>query len=180
MKGQRFVTIYDFEDPETFALVKEKGYGWMFWGSFGGRMKGPTHFWPCGTKVDAPEYCRYIIPAVFDWLETFGRPPMLFQQDNAPAHASKIIQSYMTYLEIQTFPWPLRSPDLSPIENVWHWMKNYMEITYDLQKLTLEKLKLAIQAAWEAVPEWFLEALARSMIRRLRQVIEREGREIDY
>jgi hypothetical protein len=86
----------------------------------------------------------------------------------------------MTYLEIQTFPWPPRSPDLSPIENVWHWMKNYMEITYDLQKLTQEELKLAIQAAWEAVPEWFLEALARSMIRRLRQVIEREGREIDY
>jgi hypothetical protein len=86
MKGSRFVTIHDVEDPETFALLREKGDGFMFWGSFAGITKGFTYCWLRRTKIDAPEYCRVILPLLFDWLEEVGRLPFLFMQDGAGAH----------------------------------------------------------------------------------------------
>jgi len=42
---KKWVIIYDSEDIESFALVRKKPYGWMFWGSFAGGQKGPCFFW---------------------------------------------------------------------------------------------------------------------------------------
>ena len=46
---------------------------------------------------------------------------------------------------------------------------------YNLQDLNLNELRIAIRAAWEAVPEEFLLTLAHSMPERLRKVIENNG-----
>ncbi|GFU44098.1 transposable element Tcb2 transposase [Trichonephila clavipes] len=45
-------------------------------------------------------------------------PTGLFQQDNAQPHTVRVSQDFP--LALTTLSWPARSPDLSPIENIWN------------------------------------------------------------
>ncbi|GFW25216.1 transposable element Tc1 transposase [Trichonephila clavipes] len=47
----------------------------------------------------------------------FQYPGLIFQQDNAKLETACADINCLT--AYQTLPWPARSPDLSPIENVW-------------------------------------------------------------
>ncbi|NP_001004966.1 protein Abitram isoform X1 [Xenopus tropicalis] len=48
-----------------------------------------------------------------------GRP-FIFQQDNARPHSASITTSWLRRRRIRVLKWPVCSPDLSPIENIWH------------------------------------------------------------
>ncbi|PRD32916.1 UNVERIFIED_CONTAM: tc3a [Trichonephila clavipes] len=43
----------------------------------------------------------------------------IFQQDNARAYVARIVQRFFVNHQTELLPWPARSPDLSPIENMW-------------------------------------------------------------
>jgi transposase len=59
--------------------------------------------------------------------------------------------------EIELLPWPLRSPDLSPIEKVWDTMGRFI---YNLSypPITLEEVQGAIAEAWEGTPQEFIDS----------------------
>ncbi|GFY18481.1 transposable element Tcb1 transposase [Trichonephila clavipes] len=42
----------------------------------------------------------------------------IFQQDNARPYVARIVQRFFVNHQIELLPWPARSPDLSPIENM--------------------------------------------------------------
>ncbi|GFS72526.1 transposable element Tcb2 transposase [Trichonephila clavipes] len=44
-------------------------------------------------------------------------PGNIFQRDNARPHTAKASQEYLR--AVTTLPWPVRSPDFSPIEHIW-------------------------------------------------------------
>lgn len=181
---KKWVTIHDSEDEEAFALVRAKPHGWMFWGSFAGAQKGPSFFWEKEYGgITAEKYRQHIIPLVHNFLaeQEGDRDTWIFQQDNAPSHAALETKRFLYALDIQTLVWPAKSPDLSPIEDVWFWMKSWIEINYpNLQWLSLAQLRVAIGQAWEALDPEFLRKLAHSMPRRLQQVISNNGGLIKY
>jgi transposase len=51
------------------------------------------------------------------------RPKVMFQQDGAPSHTSKLTKQWLVDHGISVFPHPPSSPDLNPIEPVWHELK---------------------------------------------------------
>ncbi|GFT76488.1 transposable element Tcb1 transposase [Trichonephila clavipes] len=46
-------------------------------------------------------------------------PQPFFQQDNARPHVVRIVQRFFVNHQIELLPWTARSPDISPIENMW-------------------------------------------------------------
>ncbi|GFX98484.1 transposable element Tcb2 transposase [Trichonephila clavipes] len=61
-----------------------------------------------------PWHQRYVhdILPLMDWL-----PGAIFQEDNAPLHTARVSQECLC--TVTTLPWPVRSPDVSPIERIW-------------------------------------------------------------
>ncbi len=172
-----WLTIHDCEDLDTFALIRSKPHGWMFWGQFAGRQKGPCFFWEKEWGgISAHKYIFFILPLVTRFYRENNLD--IFQQDNAPSHRAAITKEALETLEIQTIHWPANSPDLNPIEMVWFTMKAWIEKYYDLEALNNKELRDAILEAWDHIDSDFLLDLAHSVVWRLNEVIRRGGENI--
>ncbi|KAF7337083.1 DDE-3 domain-containing protein [Mycena venus] len=60
---------------------------------------------------------------LYDHYENHRHTFLYFQQDNNPKHTSRLAKAWLRDKQINVFPWPAKSPDLSPIENVWAELK---------------------------------------------------------
>ncbi|EHK19109.1 uncharacterized protein TRIVIDRAFT_193599 [Trichoderma virens Gv29-8] len=76
--------------------------------------------------------------------------------------------------------WPPYSPDLNPIENVWNWMKDWIQENYPQETMGYDRLRVAVQEAWNAVPVEFLYNLLAIMPARCEAVIAANGLHTKY
>ena len=70
-------------------------------------------------------------------------------QDNDPKHTSKLAQEFMVNNNINWWRTPAESPDLNPIENLWHELKEY--IRRETKPTTKAELIQGILEFWETV-----------------------------
>ncbi|GFW46928.1 transposable element Tcb1 transposase [Trichonephila clavipes] len=76
--------------------------------------------------------------------------------------------------QIELLPWPARSPDLSPIENMWSMVAQRLtQITPPAD--TPDQLWQHVEAVWSAVPQEHIQSLFESMPRRVAAVISNNG-----
>ena len=115
-------------------------------------------------------------------LLAYYEPGYIFMQDNAPSHKAQKTKDWFAYHGIEVTEWPPNSPDLNPIEHCWNWIKDWIDQNRpDLHLLprnnttTLDALFQAIEEAWDAMPDSYIESLIRSMDTRVNAVIEAEG-----
>ncbi|GFW80891.1 transposable element Tcb1 transposase [Trichonephila clavipes] len=98
----------------------------------------------------------------------------IFQQDNARPHVARIVQSFFVNHQIELLPWPARSPDLSPIENMWSMVAQRL-IQITPPATTPDQLWQRVKAAWSAVPQEHIQSLFESKPRRVAAVISNNG-----
>lgn len=122
-------------------------------------------------------------------LENFAKPLLdnvldsdyIFQQDNASIHASNETLNWLRNSGIDFMDWPARSPDLSPIENVW---KLLSDLVYDgPQFKNVNDLRKAIESSVETLntrDRYKVMTIRDSIQRRLRKVIECNGDKVNY
>ncbi|KAL4500898.1 hypothetical protein ABPG72_020132 [Tetrahymena utriculariae] len=101
-----------------------------------------------------------------------------FQHDNSSIHKSQSVQKYIKrYFSNKVIDWPSYSPDLSPIENIWAWIKQKVS-SHSPQ--TIPELKRLLRQYWKDLNSDFLAPYFDSMPERLKQVISNKGAKINY
>jgi hypothetical protein len=78
--------------------------------------------------------------------EQFPQGDYRFIQDNDPKHVSRATKAWMLENDIRWWETPPESPDLNPIELVWHELKHY--IRRHVKPMTKDELKNGILAFW--------------------------------
>ena len=52
-------------------------------------------------------------------------------QDNDPKHTAGIVKTWLDSRKFSVMEWPANSPDLNPIENMWHLLKTRLCKNYN-------------------------------------------------
>ena len=106
----------------------------------------------------------------------------VFQQDNDPKHTAKRNENYLKWkseeMKFTVMKWPSQSPDLSPIENLWHIVKLRLQQRPKFPS-SLDSLVEAIKEEWRAIPMETLRKLADSMPSRCAKIIAVRGDSIN-
>ncbi|GFY34905.1 transposable element Tcb1 transposase [Trichonephila clavipes] len=111
-------------------------------------------------------------PVVLPYIQ--GLATAIFQQDNARPHVARIVQRFFVNHQIELLPWPARSTDLSPIENMWSLVAQRLtQITPPAA--TLDQLWQRVEAAWSAVPQEHIQSFFESMSRHVAAEISNNG-----
>ena len=72
-----------------------------------------------------------------------------FVQDNDPKHTSVYAKNWLAANRINWFKTPPESPDLNPIENLWHELKEF--VRNEAKPTTKDMLVNAIVQFWQGV-----------------------------
>ena len=130
------------------ASVKFGGGSVMVWGMISGdglgslvRLQG---------KVNAGVYKQLVKNYVLPMLRNSTKQPSIFMQDNAPCYKAMVVMNFLKAENVTVMDWPLQSPDLNPIENVW---KTLAECSKTRNPKTAEQLWNALQEEWNKITQ---------------------------
>uniref|UniRef100_A0A1X7TCR2 Tc1-like transposase DDE domain-containing protein n=1 Tax=Amphimedon queenslandica TaxID=400682 RepID=A0A1X7TCR2_AMPQE len=90
-----------------------------------------------------------------------------FMQDNDPKHASKIAKNWLERNNVTWWKTPAKCPDLNPIENLWHELKDYF--CRVVKPKTKSELVYGILKFWGTV-----DVPKSKYIRHLKKVVPKE------
>ena len=148
---------------------------------------GTTGFKAPSKGVNAEVYKELLetklIPACRQLMEkcptssTNGSSRWVFQQDNAKAHTSKLVQAWLNKQDFDVMKWPSKSPDLSWIENLWPYVANKLR---NRQGLIVANFKSALMEEWNSVPKEVYMNLYKSIPNRLQECIDKNGGSTKY
>ena len=108
------------------------------------------------------------------FLERWPNLEHTFQQDNASVHISASTRRWFEAKNLPILKWPAKSPDLSPIENVWSILVRRV-YQNGRQFDNVSDLKKAISQEWAQINQIELENLIGTMNKRLIEVISKGG-----
>ena len=113
----------------------------MFWGAI--RSNGRKLLVKFPNKPNAVGYMEIL--KIYE--EQMHFLDLIFQQDNAPVHKSKIIGNFFQQNEWEVLEWPAYSPDLNPIENLWAILKQRLR----KQTVFWENLEEKVYEIWNEI-----------------------------
>ncbi len=101
--------------PTCHQRSVQKPASLMVWGCISAYNMGSLHVLEGTMNAE-----RYIKVLEQHMLPSRRR---VFQEDNAKPHPASITTAWLRSRRVRVLNWPACSPDLSPIENIWHIIK---------------------------------------------------------
>ena len=116
-----------------------------------------------------------LIPFITD---KFGGSEHRFMQDNDPKHTSLYAAEFIESHNINWWKTPAESPDLNPIENLWHELKEYNR--REVKPETKDELIAGILKFWETVTVTKCTKYINHLNKVIPKVIELNGNPTGY
>lgn len=116
--------------------------------------------------MNAPLYTNILDSTLLPFVKDVFPDSHRFMQDNDPKHTSRHAQGFLEG-DINWWKTPPESPDLNPIENLWHELKEFMR--REIKPKNKQELMDGILAFWNTVDV----AKCKKYIRHLRKVVPR-------
>jgi transposase len=157
-------------------MKQNGGGGVMFWGCMTRRAWGPLT--TVEGTINGDKYLQLLKDVVIPEIRA-SEVPIIFQQDNAPAHKKASVTAFLSEQNFETLEWPPQIPDLSPIECVWNIIKMKMKALNPCPR-TPATMRAAILIIWDNLEDSTREKTIDMFSKRLRQCIERNGGFADF
>lgn len=169
---------HDPRKPEQTFKKRQGGGGCiMVWGCFS--ILGTSELFLINGNATAQDYLYILESNLLPYIDRHGRDTMIFQQDNAAIHTAGVVNEWFEEQNMRTLPWPAKSPDLNPIENLWGILTRVV-YAENKQYNTKAELWTAVQRAWASISNETIQNLINSMPNRCIQVIQADGNAINY
>lgn len=169
---------HDIRKEEKVFLSRQQGGGGLsVWAAMG--YNGTTELVITNSRMNSYDYVDILSMQLPVYGNLIGGDNFWFQQDNCSFHTSKVTRKYFKDNNIRLFQWPSRSPDLSPIENVWGILVRYV-YGGGRQFNTITDLKQILLEEWEKIPIETFQKLIDSMPNRIFEVIQKNGGPTHY
>ena len=94
-------------------------------------------------------YCDILDKTLLPFLREKLPDGHRFMQDNDPKHTSGYAQQFLIDNRVNWWKTTAESPDLNPIENMWHELKEF--IRREVKPKTKEELVAGIIKFWDTV-----------------------------
>lgn len=188
-KGKRAKNMKASVDPKQVAPTAKWGGGKIqVWGCF--YAGGVGHLTEIQGTLKKEGYKSILIHHVIPLItqKTSSEPSTIawiFQQDGAKPHTANTNVDYLQRKAQESgeswtvMEWPPQSPDLNPLENVWHYLKDQLRKHPHLPTSKKELFE-RLQTEWEKLGPDALQPYVSSMPQRCSAVIEAKGGPIAF
>jgi transposase len=188
-KGSVFVTRNlqeEFHEDCVIPKFKQSNLRIMAWSCIMKGKKGPLvvldYLGGRGGGMTAARYQEQVLEkVVHDFYQEASeeRGWVLFEQDGAPSHTAKSTIKWLERNLVETMPQPAGSPDVVPIEALWHTLKEIICACSHIPT-TLDKLKIAVSEAWDEIPLEEVDKHIATMNKRVQAVMAANGGHTKY
>jgi len=144
----------------------------MFWGAFG--WNGVTNLCEMGPHSKSEDYQQVLQNILLPVATVIGGRGWIFQQDNCRIHTSRSTKNWLDGKKVRLLPWPAKSPDLNPIENLWGIVTRRV-YCHGKQYSSKQELVQAIRNEWNSLPMDLLQSLITPMKTRIFKTIKANG-----
>lgn len=128
--------------------------------------------------MNAPLYVEILKKTLVPFIQEKMPEHHRLMQDNDPKHTSKYARAYMLDAGINWWRTPAESPDMNPIENMWHELKEYNRRV--VKPKTKQELIRGIEDFWKTVTVTKCKKYIGHLKKVIPRVIELEGEATGY
>lgn len=128
--------------------------------------------------MDSVFYQRILEEHLLPFVRTVYPDGHRFMQDNDPKHVSRSTRAWMEEHHVNHWPTPPESPDLNPIENMWHQVKEHLR--KNVKPTSKDELVNAIDAFWRTIEPELCNRYIGHLKKVLPAVVEKNGQATGY
>lgn len=158
--------------PKYTNPSEDRGPTVQIWACFSGKGYGPCQVF-AGT-MNSTRYLQVLEKNLLPYMRDNWRrhADCYFQQDGATCHTAHIVKDWLDRHNINLLPWPAKSADLSPVENLWSILAHRVE---EKRPKTVAELTAAINQEWQSLDMNLCQTLIDSLPNRVHEVIAADG-----